>query len=96
MRVRAATRPGTRETRLANTTAPRATAAIAGIGTVGWGTAEIPSANSVQSHRPRAIPIGTPASTPTTAATEDCHATEAASCRWVNPKAFKTANWRRR
>ena len=35
MRVRAATRPGTRETRLANITAPSATAAIAGIGTVG-------------------------------------------------------------
>ena len=42
------------------------------------------------------MPIGTPTITPITAATEDCQATDAASCRWVNPSAFSTANWRRR
>ena len=71
MRVLAATRPGRRATRLAKTTAPRATAAIERVGTVGCGTAEIPSANNVHSQRPRAIPIGIPSTTPMTAATDD-------------------------
>ena len=52
----------------------------------------MPSANSVHKKRPSATPIGTPTTTPTTAATEDCQATEAASCRWVNPSAFRRAN----
>ena len=80
MGVLAATRPGRRATKLAKTTAPRATAATDREGTVGCGTAEIPLANNVHNQRPRAIPMGTPSTTPTTAAAEDCQATDAAIC----------------
>ena len=90
--------PGSPRARLANTTAPSATAVMAGIGTVGCGTAEMPPANRDPQPPPQGDPdrdaAGQP--TPTRAATEDCHATDAAICRWVNPSALRRANCRRR
>jgi hypothetical protein len=41
------------------------------------------------------MPTGTPTTTPITAATVDCHATDAPSWRCVNPSAFNKANSRR-
>ncbi len=64
---------------LAKTKAPSAMSTIDTIGTVGSGTAEIPWANSVQSHRPSAMPRGMPNRTPMATDTDDCHATDAAS-----------------
>ena len=90
-------RPGTAATTLAKSNAPSAMRTMDSAGTVGSGTAEIPRANSVQSHRPSAMPIGMPMTTPTATDTEDCQATEAASWRpWVNPRVFKRASSRRR
>ena len=60
-------------------------------GTVGAGTAPISFAKSVQSQRPRAIPAGTPITIPVMAAHDAWQATAAASCRWVNPRAFSNA-----
>jgi hypothetical protein len=53
--VRAAMRPGSAATRLANINAPSPTTTIHSTGTVGSGTAEIPLANRAQSHRPTAL-----------------------------------------
>lgn len=68
--------PGTAATTFANTNAQRAMRTMDSPGTVGSGTAEIRLANSVQSYRPRAMPIATPTATDT----EDCHDLE---CRAI-------------
>jgi hypothetical protein len=54
--VRAAMIPGNTAARLANSTAPNATAAMYSMGTFGTGTAEIAWANSVQSQGPIPMP----------------------------------------
>lgn len=62
MGVRAAMIPGNPAARLANRTAPDATAAMYSTGTFGTGIAEIAWANSVQSQRPIPVPRGRPTS----------------------------------
>ena len=70
--MRAARSPGIAATRLARTSAPTATIAIEGAGTVGCGTAEMLCANRVHSHRPVTMPMGTPTTVPMIAATDAC------------------------
>ena len=42
------------------------------------------------------MPSGSPKTSPKATETEDCHATEAASWRWVKPIAFRRASSRLR
>ena len=87
--VCAASRPGIAAIALAKNKAPIAMRTMESAGTVGSGTAQIPLANSDQSHRPRAMPRGMPITNPMTTEAEDCQATVAWSWRLVNPSAFK-------
>ena len=81
--IRAAIRPATRT--------PRATRTTDKTGTVGLGTPLMFSANSVHSWCPMTIPTATPTMPPTTAVIVDCHATTAAICRAVTPRALNRA-----
>ncbi len=94
--VRAALRPGSAATRLANARAPMPTSTTANTGTVASGTASMPRANRVHSSRPRAMPSGIPTTAPITEMTVACQATAAASCLPTKPSAFSNPRSRLR